>query len=172
MLQGPVELAEHAQQGRALVAGLRVVRLVLQHGLVGGQALAHGLLVLARVLLVEAAQVEVRVRVLRPAVDGLAEARLRRAVVPLLGFQHAQEVVDGGARGVEPQRLRQLAAGPGAVGDLHPLLGPGQQIGQRRVAGLERRGQQQEQGDQHANGRILSPRRGEGMLLPVWLRVS
>ncbi|PYQ24533.1 MAG: hypothetical protein DMF79_01515 [Acidobacteria bacterium] len=64
--------------------------------------------------------------------------------------------MDGGALGIELQGLRELAAGPRAVGGLESLLGPGQQIGQGRVAGLDRRGQQQEQGDQHANGRIVA----------------
>ena len=82
LLQRAAEFARGLQQDRALVVGFGVVGLVREHGRrTWPGPSARRLAILGRVLLVEAAEVEVGVRVPGPARDRLAEARLRRSVV-------------------------------------------------------------------------------------------
>jgi hypothetical protein len=82
LLERAAELTRRLEESRVLEAGLGVRRCVPQDRLVRGEGLGRGRGVLLAVLLVEAAEVEVRVGVVRRAEDGLAETLLRGCVVP------------------------------------------------------------------------------------------
>jgi len=144
------------QEEGALVAGFHVLRLVGQHGLVDSERRGRRILAAAGVLLVQAAQVQVRIGVARVPCDRFAEARLRCLVVPLLGFEDAEEVLHGGARGIEPLRARELAPGPGVVGGLEPMLRPHEEIGERGTIRRGGRDEKESQGGQHQDGSILA----------------
>jgi hypothetical protein len=73
-------------------------------------------------------------------------------VFPSPGLDDAEEVVDGGARGIEPQGFRQLAPRRGAVGGLKVLEGSRQDLRKRSGSRLHR--QQEEERQNHA-GTIL-----------------
>ena len=137
MLEGTAELALRVQDEGALVAGVDVVRLVLQDPRVDHERLAEGARVLARVLQVEPAQVERGVGVLRRPRQGLAKARLRGCVVALLGLQHSQEIANDGALGMEAQGLAELPPRPREVLGLEQALGATEllQRGRRVVPG-------------------------------------
>ena len=154
-----LRLAERLEERGRLEAGVAVRRLVAEDRLVRRERLARRARVLRRVLLVEAPEVEPRVRVPRVALDGLAEAPLRLLVAARRGSEDAEEVPDGRARRVDDAGPRR---GPRAPPPRRrPRCGPRarQEIGERR-RGLGRREEDQE-GEDHGPlrpGRSPAPR--------------
>ena len=135
-LQGGRELPRLLQQDRALVERFRLRGVVGEHALVGGQRLAHGVRHTRGVLLVETAEVQVRVRVARGRAERLAEARLRRRVVSVLRLDHAEEVLENRMRREAAQGGGERGARATPVATLEEGLGAGQRLVQRGGLGL------------------------------------
>jgi hypothetical protein len=123
-----------------------VLGLVAEDGLVRRERLARRARVLRRVLLVEAPEVEPRVRVPRVALDGLAEAPLCFLGVALRGGKHAEEVPNGRARRVTTQGLGEVPARRRLVAGLDVVARTRQEVGER-WRGLGRREKDQERED-------------------------
>jgi hypothetical protein len=87
------EIAGRLEQDRALVKGLGVAGIIGEHGMVGGERFAHRVRITARVLLVEATQVDVGVGEARRRAHRFPESRLRGRVVVVLRLDHPEEVL-------------------------------------------------------------------------------